>query len=288
MKTRNHYLILAAVLSILSAPALAKQAPSLPEDVPRPLIGLAHPQLAGIEQLYVVIVRPHFPPDTDALHLKNLEQSVRDKLKDAHITVAEDDVDKIKPDFKKVLLRRLDEKDVRNLRLRSANIPELRIDIEMITLDDSQQYIFHIQTSLARAVYLAIRPKLGFQADVWKANTAMQAVSVQTMPARVSAVVFEQVEAFIADYRIANPVGQKTADSNDIATELPAVTAGQTIPVIKPTTSKYKYVASKNSKVFHKPDCRWVQRIKPANLVTFSTREQAIQAGKRPCKTCQP
>ena len=288
MKTKKHYLILAAVLTILSAPALAKQAPSLPEDLPRPLIGRPHPQLEGIEQLYVVIVKPHFPPDTHGLLLKDLEQSVRDKLKDAHIPVAEDEVDKIKPDFKKVLLRRLKEKDVRNLRWRSANIPELRINIDMLELTDSQLYVFRIQTSLARAVYLAKHPKVGFKADVWKVEPVIQQVSVQNMPAKVTDVVLAQVEAFIAAWLEANPPGKQPPDVNDIAVALPTVPGKQTKPPVKLTTAKYKFVASKNSKVFHKADCRWVKRIKPENLVTYSARDKATKAGKRPCKFCKP
>jgi micrococcal nuclease len=48
------------------------------------------------------------------------------------------------------------------------------------------------------------------------------------------------------------------------------------------------YVASKNSKVFHRPDCKWVKKISPKNLIGFKTREEAIRSGRRPCKTCKP
>jgi hypothetical protein len=197
-------------------------------------------------------------------------------------------LDKINPDIKKVLIRRLKEKDVRNLRWKDANIPELRVDIEMITLEDSQRYIFRIQTSLARTVALQAQPNLHFHADVWKQVSQMHTVPIRNMPAEITKIVLEQVDAFIADYLAANPPGKRPADANDIAAVLPVVTPRQTTPIIKPTAAEYKYVASKNSKVFHKPDCRWAQRIKPANLVTFSTRAKAIEAGKRPCKQCKP
>ncbi len=48
------------------------------------------------------------------------------------------------------------------------------------------------------------------------------------------------------------------------------------------------YVASKNSKVFHRPDCKAAEKISQNNLVRFTTREAAIQAGKRPCTECKP
>ncbi|RLA83243.1 MAG: hypothetical protein DRG31_06400 [Deltaproteobacteria bacterium] len=50
----------------------------------------------------------------------------------------------------------------------------------------------------------------------------------------------------------------------------------------------YKYVSSKNSSVFHRPDCSSVKRISPENLVGYGSREEALSAGKRPCKRCKP
>ncbi len=287
MKTKNLYLILAALLTILSAPALAKVEPHLPEDPTGILIGRAHPELAGIEELYVVITLFDAEPGKDGLVGKELDKLVRDRLKNAGITIAEDDVDKINPDIKKVLLRRLKEKDVRNLRWRATNIPELRVDIEMIILDDSQRYIFRIQTSLARTVALQAQPNLHFHADVWKKASQMQTVSIQNMPPTITKVVLEQVDSFIADYRIANPPGKHPADANDFAALIPAPTRQIKKPV-KLITAEHEFVASKNSKVFHKPTCSSAKRIKPGNIVTYGTRAKAAEAGKRPGKICKP
>jgi hypothetical protein len=288
MKIRNQYLILAVITTILTVPAFAEIELPLPENTSRPLIGQPFPQLTGVEQLYVVIVRPHVLPDTEALHLKNLEQSVRDKLKEARITVAEDEVDKIRPDLKKVLLRRLEEKDIQNLKWRSQNIPELRIDIDVLKLTDLQRYVFRIQTSLARAVCLSKQCNPLFKADVWEVPPVMQVVSVQNMSAKVTSVVLEQVDAFIVDYLTAYIQNRGTADVNDTVTVVPPVAVKQTRPPVKTPTTENKFVASKNSKVFHKPNCSSAKRIKPENLVTYSTRQQAAEAGKRPCKRCEP
>jgi endonuclease/exonuclease/phosphatase family metal-dependent hydrolase len=48
------------------------------------------------------------------------------------------------------------------------------------------------------------------------------------------------------------------------------------------------YAASVNSEVFHKAGCKSAAKISAKNLVRFKTREEAIQAGKRPCKECKP
>lgn len=49
-----------------------------------------------------------------------------------------------------------------------------------------------------------------------------------------------------------------------------------------------KYVGSVNSNKFHYPWCTAANRIRPENLVTFKTREEAIAAGRVPCKICNP
>ncbi|MBN2513831.1 MAG: hypothetical protein JXB18_12920 [Sedimentisphaerales bacterium] len=51
---------------------------------------------------------------------------------------------------------------------------------------------------------------------------------------------------------------------------------------------KEGYVAAKNGKVFHKPTCPHARRMKDNTKVTFSTREDAVASGRRPCLTCNP
>ena len=53
-------------------------------------------------------------------------------------------------------------------------------------------------------------------------------------------------------------------------------------------TKGWKYVASKNSRVFHRPDCKWAKRISPKNLIGFKSREEAVKSGRRPCRSCRP
>ncbi len=46
------------------------------------------------------------------------------------------------------------------------------------------------------------------------------------------------------------------------------------------------YIASKNGKVFHKPDCKFAKRIK--KKIKFKFRKEATAHGLRPCKYCKP
>jgi len=48
------------------------------------------------------------------------------------------------------------------------------------------------------------------------------------------------------------------------------------------------YVASKKSKKFHRPGCKWAQKIAPHNLIKFDSRDEAIDAGYEPCRVCKP
>jgi hypothetical protein len=49
-----------------------------------------------------------------------------------------------------------------------------------------------------------------------------------------------------------------------------------------------EFWGSKNSNKFHYPTCQWAQKIKPGNLVKFSSPEDAQKAGYIPCKVCKP
>jgi hypothetical protein len=57
-------------------------------------------------------------------------------------------------------------------------------------------------------------------------------------------------------------------------------------PATVPVTEGY--VASRNSEVFHKADCKSVAKIAERNLVRYNTRDEAVQAGKNPCHECNP
>ena len=49
-----------------------------------------------------------------------------------------------------------------------------------------------------------------------------------------------------------------------------------------------QFWGSAKSNRYHYPDCKWAQKINPANLVVFKTPEDAAKAGYIPCKACRP
>ena len=48
------------------------------------------------------------------------------------------------------------------------------------------------------------------------------------------------------------------------------------------------FVASKQAKKYHRPSCRWAQKISPKNKFTFKSADEAVAAGYVPCKVCKP
>jgi len=288
MKTKKYYLVLAVVIGILCIWVPAKPGPSALgqiEQHDKPfLIGRANPELAGIDKLHVAILPSGAQLNKNGLVWTELEAKVIDKFNEAGIKLAP------------------------AIAGSTLNIPELRVHIDMLKLEDSQQYVFRIQTLLSRAVYLTIKyeitsssePELILKPDVWKKDSPMRAVSVENMPAIVTGVVLRQVEYFIEAYLAANttlrssslrstsPQGVQSANvKTDGAVSPMTPKKPSRLPGIQ-AVAESKYVASKNSEVFHKPQCRWAKKISPKNLVGYNSTDEATKTGKRPCKLCKP
>jgi hypothetical protein len=268
MKSGKYYLILAVVIGILCVPVLGEVECLSPEYMPvLPDIS----ESAGI----VVMISSDCKSNIDSVAWGELHEKVLQRIKKAGFKMYSGPI---------------------RVSLMPSTLPVsiLRIDVDMLKLDDLQQYVMRIQTSLAIEVSLANEPKRSMKADIWWTVPAMQVVSIEEMPAKVTEVVLHQVDRFIESYFAVNPPNKRPSDAN-LSVVAPAKTDDismapkeQVKPAAKSTLAEYKYVASKNSKVFHRPDCSWAKRIKPENLIGYNSRDEAINAGKRPCRRCNP
>lgn len=72
----------------------------------------------------------------------------------------------------------------------------------------------------------------------------------------------------------------------EIAQPLVYATMPEQAGIEEETTADYAFIGNRNSEIFHRPTCGTL----PAehNRVHFETREQAIAAGHRPCRRCNP
>ena len=222
------------------------------------LITQSHPAFSGIDTLHVAVLQYGSKQDKDVQFYKQLEENVKERLRRAGIKLDTPTADNI------------------------LSIPELRIYISMFALEDSQQYVFHIRTTLARAVCLKDKQNPVYKSDIWQAIPVMQTASAENTPAKVTDVVLEQVDGFIKIYKATNPPGKQLSDESINETD------SSIAPEKQIDAAEHKYVASKSSNIFHKPDCRWAKNISQENLVTYKSKDEAIKAGKRPCKTCNP
>jgi hypothetical protein len=100
----------------------------------------------------------------------------------------------------------------------------------------------------------------------------------------ISKATLAHVEAFIDACESA-----RKPQNRSTATE-PNERLGRTksSPETAQMTLPFLFVASKSGSVFHRPDCRWAQNISGDNRLSYKTREEALQTGKRPCKSCKP
>lgn len=64
----------------------------------------------------------------------------------------------------------------------------------------------------------------------------------------------------------------------------PATTEKNTVPATPPTPTGEKFVLNTNTKVYHRPTCRYVEKIKPENYLASSK----VPSNYRPCKVCNP
>jgi hypothetical protein len=172
MNIIKHYLILAVAAGFFCTAVSGQPEQLLPDDKPL-LINQPHPALDGIDKVHVAILQYGNTPDKDVPFWKQLKANVKEKLRRIGIESETPTADNI------------------------LSIPELRIYISTLSLEDSNQRVFHIRMALARTVCLKNKRNPVFKSDIWQANPAMQIVSSENMPDKVTDVVLEQLESFI-------------------------------------------------------------------------------------------
>ncbi|MBN2315870.1 MAG: hypothetical protein JXM79_18220 [Sedimentisphaerales bacterium] len=256
MKAVSYTFVLTAIFGFWSVPVPGEMKIHPLSDKPL-VMARPHPALIGIEELRAVLLRSGADPVIDGLHWTQLKADVIDELNQSQIKLIAGPVDRI------------------------VDAPELRVYVNLLRLANSQ-YVFRIQTSVARSVCLKEQDHPIFKADLWTLNPVFETVSADEMPARITEVVLGQIKAFVRAYRTANPQSQSLADHKANETNTNETETD------RPQTTMHGYIASNSSDIFHKPDCRWAKNISPENLVTYTNREQAIKDGKRPCKWCKP
>ena len=233
------------------------------------------PGLVDVNGVYVVVDIRQFPlaEPNDSAFASDLGERIRARLDEAGIPVVEPTMEQGGEALGRILSRRLGV-DPNTLSFYRADVPALHITIDLVSPEVQTSMAMYVRAFFSRQVGLSGQV---LQATVWSAVPMVQAVPVASWQEVAQRAVAVQVDAFIA--------ARKTAATQDGKTPLRARAS-----TVRNTAalSSYPYVASKGSSVFHRADCRMAGNIAPENLVGYNSREDAVAAGKRPCKTCDP
>jgi hypothetical protein len=284
---------LVVLFSFFSNPAFTETEPVILHLPQHAYISNPNPALADVNCLYINIGLPRAyknPDSLPAVQIKQqIEQQVRTEFLKCDINVIDTAVDENSP-VMKILKRRIDSSNVAGLIWRPYNIPEFRISIDLLRIADTNQCVFWLQSSLLKNAQLKNGPEAFMMADVWQNETVMRMVPANDLAEALVAASVNDAKWFIGSWSAATKL-KKQIDVNQLGPlgpRLKKATADRGKNSSKQQDTETKYVASKNSKVFHKADCPSAKRILPKNLVTYATREDAVKAGKRPCQRCNP
>ena len=284
MKKINYIFITLVILTLFPATAIRadnKIAGQQPLSA-----GVLNPALIGIKAIRVAVFYQNAPIGLDDGFLADMRAGAERRLAESDRRLA-------------VLLQE-------GFNARFLDPPLIRIDINKFFLIAGGPPVFSVQTTLFASVTVESNPGFFLRVDVWSKADTIQAPNPNGEIAAVNSLINRHIEEFVKDFSLANALPSVPADVNNINNLPPqkpqtsakpktsdfanATPDREVKPQAPPTDTpiQYSYVASKNSKVFHKPDCTWVKNILPNNRVFYKTRDEAIAAGKKPCKKCKP
>ncbi len=160
----------------------------------------------------------------------------------------------------------------------------LKVLIKVYKPTDLKTFIYNLKVYFVQTVSLERIPEAKIDAVTWEL-TWLAHGSKDRITEAVPKNLKIMIDNFIRDYRTANSFSGKPPDTNAMNNVSVTAPQGQ---IRSGVAGRYKYVSSKNSQVFHSPECRSAKRIKPENLIGYNSKDEVIQAGKRPCKVCKP
>ncbi len=264
--------------------------PTTPPAQPVTPAAEAPPFLMDVNDLYVIVDVRRYPipdPDRGAKAAGPLESLVQARLEKAKFKVRTN-ADPAIAAMRQTLASRLNA-DPNSLSWRPADAPILLVTLNVLYMDTGTRAALYVQTSMTRPVRLVdARGNQYLHATIWSTGPVMQSVMATRWENEAKKVVLQQVESFLTASR---PAAVRSGNlAGGVNTGAPATSAIAKAPAA-PTaqaTSTSAVVSAKIGSEFHRPDCPVARVIGAQSMVTYRTREEALAAGKRPCKSCNP
>jgi hypothetical protein len=155
---------------------------------------------------------------------------------------------------------------------------------------EDEQQAYWVDTQLLAPAILLHQPEYACFAVLWqKGSTAIQTADRQKLAEAVENASLALTDEFIRTWASAAPaaVTPTPTQTDEVGSAAATVAPAKQIPTSQQAAGQY-YIASKNSKVFHHPDCPFARQIAPKNLVRFPDRSSATVTNRRPCQKCNP
>ncbi len=219
------------------------------------------PHLANIDAISLTIEYPKKAPVLKEHYWDGLKAQFEQKLKKANLNVSSAEKVSSKTDVR------------------------LIVRIELLKVPDANLFAVRVEPVMARQMLLATGSDQVFIIPIPLGGHGIRFVSEKDLPGVIENAASQHIDQFLRNYQATKSWQAKKATQAKAADTKPNPS---TATLTQTQKAKYAYIASKSSKVFHKPGCRWTNNIKPENLVGYNSKEEVIKAGKRPCKVCKP
>lgn len=244
----------------------------------------AQPWFENVDVL-TVSVSPVGKPSSKVLDWDKLNRKVELQFKDAGLHIPNLDI----PNKDTFLLER------------AAQVNDacawVDVKIRLSKAPQSDLFALCVETKLVRRVILPHRQGLDIAAPLGGVDGEIQFSSEEELASKIEATVEKHINFFINRLETAKAALKARGDDNEGSGQDP----GQATDTMKgpnavrqdtqprpQQVSRYPYVASKNSEIFHRSTCSSAARIATGNIVGYKSRQEAIEAGKKPCKRCKP
>ncbi len=220
------------------------------------------PSFANIDAISLTIDYPKNAPVLKEYYWDSLKTQFEQKLKKANLNVSS---------ARKTSWLKTDVK--------------LIVNVELLKVPDVNLFAVRVETVMARQMLLATGSDQLFIVPLCLGRNGIRFVSENDLPGIIENAASRHIDQFIRNYQATKSwQAKKTAQAK--TTETNPEPSTTTLDQVQ--QAKHSYVASNSSNIFHKPECRWARNISQKNLVDYKSKDEAIKAGKRPCKTCNP
>jgi len=162
----------------------------------------------------------------------------------------------------------------------------LRVAVKVYRPAHQETFVYNLKVDFLQTVTLERNPQTRIDVITWELMWFAHG-SKSGLAQAIGQNLEVLTASFIKDYRQANPKDKDTPEARN-TDNAPTDTKRRTKPKSGSSTGRYEFIGSKSSDVFHESDCRWASSISAENLVSYKARQEAVKAGKRPCKRCSP